>query len=370
MAKDRHLWAQNYDRNLDDVFEVQSDVAKQVADALKVRILSPEQERLEKRPTENTTAYALYLKGRYLWNKRRIEDVKKAAQLFEQAVAEDPSFALGYVGQADCCMILRDNWGIDLEANLRRGRELIVKALELDPTLAEAQATEGCLLGQDYHFQESELELKKAIGLKPSYSMAHMWYSQALVCQLRWDEALDEIEKAVELDPLAPIVNNNHGFFYYFRRNYPRAVEILTRVVELNPDFVASHGGLAMSYGKMKKFLDMRRELDCYFELIKGSFPLARLGVDASAAVMEDDRQRLKELMPELERHFTEAGLGALDMAIGYIQLGETDKGFEWLERSYSRREAPLGFVRADPFFDTIRSDPRYLDLLKRLGLG
>jgi len=204
VAGDRHLWAQNYDKELDDIFEVQSDVAKQVADALRVRILSPEMERIEKKPTESTTAYALYLKGRYHWNLRGIDDIKKAMEYFELAVHEDPGFALGYVGQADCCLILRNNWGIDRAGNLEKAEALVAKALELDPGLAEAHATRGLMLLQEYSLRQAEGELRKAIELKPSYAMAHMWYFLLLTGRLQWEEALEQIEKTLELDPLSP----------------------------------------------------------------------------------------------------------------------------------------------------------------------
>jgi adenylate cyclase len=161
VAGDKHLWTQNYDRNLDDVFEVQSDVAKQVADALRVKILTPEMKRIEKKPTENTTAYTDYLKGRYLWNKRGIEDLKQALESFVKSVKEDPGFALGYVGVADCRLLLRNNWGLDRDANLETARTMVAKALELDPTLAEAHTTKGMVLESDYDFKQAEEEYRR-----------------------------------------------------------------------------------------------------------------------------------------------------------------------------------------------------------------
>ena len=184
---------------MDDVFAVQTDVAKQVADALRVRILTPEKERIEKKPTESTIAYTLYLKGRFLWNKRGIDDLKEAAGCFEQAVKEDPTFALGYVGIADCAGLLRNNWGIDPKGNLEKAKMMAARALELDNGLGEAHATKGLILWQEYDLQRAEGEFKRAIELKLSYASAHQWYSSVLLAQLRWDESLKQIEKAVEL---------------------------------------------------------------------------------------------------------------------------------------------------------------------------
>ena len=210
VADDRHIWAQNYDRTLDDVFAVQSDVARQVAEALKVRILSPEMARLEKRPTESSEAYSLYMKGRFLWNKRGLVDIRGALKYFEQAVAEDQSFALGYAGQADCYVLLKNNFNIEPERNLELANKMVAKAVELDPDLAEARATKGLILNSQFRLVEAEREFKRAIELKPGYATAHQWYNQLLLTTRRWEEALREIGKALELDPLSPIIITNH----------------------------------------------------------------------------------------------------------------------------------------------------------------
>jgi TolB-like protein/TPR repeat protein len=376
VANDRHLWAQNYDRNLDDVFEVQSDVAKQVADALRVRILSPEKERIEKKPTESTEAYTLYLKGRHFWNLRgvgsqgeTVENVKSALRCFEQAVAVDPRFALGYVGQADCCHKLGGELRVEVEANSRRAEEMVGKALELDPELAEAHATRGLWLDTEYRFKEEESEYRKAIELKPSYAVVHNWYYLLLCDELRWDEALEQIEKALELDPLSPVFNGNLASFYYWKRDYGRALELFRRAIELGVS--GEHFSVAHIYGRTKMFADMKREWAAWVELEQGSSPHARTYADFYIAYYENDTQRCRKLLPELEAHFgKEMGLHAYEIAAAYFCLGENDKGFEWLERSYSRREYFLVGIKLYPQFDGVRSDPRYIDLLKRLGLS
>jgi TolB-like protein/Tfp pilus assembly protein PilF len=367
VADDEHLWAQNYDRNLDDVFEVQSDVAKQVADALKVKILSSEKERIERKPTDSTTAYTLYLKGRYLWNKRGLEDLKKAAETFEQVVKEDPTFALGYVGAADSYLTLRNNYGIDVDANLERAKRTVTKALELDPGLAEAHATKGLMLRHEYNLRQAEEEFKKAIELKPGYAMAHMWYHIVLLDQLRSDEALEQIQKAVELDPLSPVINIDYGSFYYYRKDYSKALEFFRRSVELG--YVAGHGFEAFAYGKMKMFDDATREVAIWVEHMQGSFPSARVAADAIGAWLKDDRQTLKRLLPEFEEYVRETSLDSYFIASPHFYLGELDKGFEWLERAYSEKLPSLMDIQWDDNFDGIRTDPRYLDLLRRLGL-
>jgi len=372
VAGDKHLWAQNYDRNLDDVFEVQSDVARQVADALRVKILSPEKERIEKKPTESTAAYTLYLKGRYLWNKRGLGDLNDARKYFEEAVKEDARFAPAYVGVADCCRILRTDWGVDRDANLEKAKSMVAKALDLDPRLAEAHATKGSLLFDEYNCSQAEEEFRKAIELKPSYASARQWYLWVLMVQRRWGEALEQIEKALELDPLSAILNLNYAGYFYNRRDYARAVEPIRRAVELGLSY--GHLQLADVYGRMKMYDDMRREYAKHVEISKGSFPRVRTYADVMIAFYEGDKQAVRRLLPELEAALRENVSGAYGLQavlIGelYISLGEKDKGFEWLELSYSRREGYLPFITIDREMDEVRTDPRYLDLLKRLGL-
>ncbi|HYC12411.1 MAG TPA: hypothetical protein VEC02_07135, partial [Nitrososphaerales archaeon] len=371
VARDRHLWAQNYDKNLDDIFEVQSDVAKQVADALRVRILSPERERIEKKPTESTSAYTLYLKGMHYFNLRYMhsageskENVKTALRFFEQAVAEDPRFALGYVGQAGCHDVLGHTYDVEREANLKRYEELITKALELDPELAEAHASRGLHLDS---FEDAERELKKAIELKPSYAVAHGWYFQWLLAKSKWEEALAQIDKALQLDPLSPQLNVWHAWFYEDRRDYGRALELYKRAIELG--VTGGHAVVAEIYGRMKMFDDMKREFAAWVELEQGSWSFARTYADFYTAYYENDRQTCRRLLPELEAHFgKEMGPDASQVARAYFCVGDNDKGFEWLERSYSRKEG--GDITHWPELDGLRNDPRYLDLVKRLDLG
>ena len=236
VAGDRHLWAQNYDRTLDDVFEVQSDVAKQVAEALRVRVLSPERERIEKKPTESTVAYTLYLKGRSLWNERRLEGLKKAMEYFELAVREDPSFALGYVGQADCALYLRGHFLIDPERNLSKAKEMAERALNLDPALAEAHATLGGVYQAEYDDRRAEEEFRRAIELKPSYATARYWYSQLAARLWKWDEALKQSEKAEELDPLSPMTTLVHSHCLLALGRKEESLRVLESAERLNPD--------------------------------------------------------------------------------------------------------------------------------------
>ena len=377
---EQHLWAQSYDRNLDDVFAVQTDIAKQVSDALKVKILEAEIDGIDRKPTESTEAYTLYLRGRYHFNRRGVEDIVKASEYFGKAVREDERFALGYVGLADCYAVL-SNLGIDSGANHQKAKTAVAKGLELDEDLAEAHATRGLIFVHEFSLGEAEEEFRKAIELKPSYAPAHHWYFRLLLGKERWDEALKQIERAVALDPFSQIINLNHAHYYRRRGDYDKALELYKKAVELDPNFAMAHYDLAVIYGMMKRSADMRREAKIAIERgareAKIAVGLGRAPyhrpvkiLDVLVAYFDDDKEKVGKLLPELEANFGEPlAISALQAAGLHFYLGENEKGFEWLEKSYSRKEDDLLYIRTDELFDGIRDDPRYQNLLKRIGL-
>jgi len=364
---DRHVWAQSYDRSLDDVFAVQTDIAKQVSEALRIRIPSKELDRMERRPTASTEAYSLFLRGRYFLNRRGIEDLIKARDYFEQAIREDPNFALAYVGLADSREVLA-GWDRDPGENREKARLAVARALELDQGLAEAHATQGLLLRSDLSLREAEDELRKAIRFKPSYAFAHMWYGQLLIGLLRWDEAFEHVEKALELDPLSQMISRAYARYHELKRDYPKAVELYKKAVELDPNLATTHFELARVYNEMKMFEEGKREMEVGFGLHQMvSPPLKRS--EAMTAYWQKDKETVRRLLPELEAHVGEPLIDELLIAGLYFFLRELDKGFEWLEKSYARKDAGLIFIRVDEQFDDVRSDPRFSNLVTRLGL-
>jgi serine/threonine-protein kinase len=282
-------------------------------------------------------------------------------------VHEDPSFALGYAGQADCAILLND-WNIDREENLAKAKAMAERALQLDPAVAEAHTTMGLVYRSGYDLLRAEEEFRKAIELKPSYATAHQWYSFVLRDELRLDEDLKESEKAVELDPLSGIIIQNLGIYYWTRRDFSKAVEKFKMAVELGLE--DAHGGLVWVYGMMKMYDRMDKEAEAYARYMQGIFPRIRTYIDAVRAYLKGDKETVRRLLPELEAHPKEAGTDATLVADFHFFLGDVDEGFEWLERGYSNRENTLLNIRWDWFLDGVRTDPRYLDLLKRLGLG
>ena len=367
---DRHVWTHSYDRNLDDVFGVQTDIAKQVSDALRVKILAPEIERIERKPTESSKAYGLYLHGRYHLNKRGLDDITRAREYFAQAVKEDARFALGHVGLADCHELLAANFAIETTANHEKAKIEVATALELDEDLAEAHATRALVIADDYDFKGAEREYKRAIELKPSYATAHHWYFRLLRVESRWDEALEQIEKAVELDPFSQIINLNHAEYYDSRREYDKALELSKKTVELDPNFATAHFQLAQIYAKMKMLDDAKRECKIGIELMQRVFPKTLKRIEAFLAFIGDDREEVRRLLPGLEASLGETlGASASEVAGYHVYLGDVDVGFDWLEKSYSRKEPGLLDVTFDPTFDSVRNDPRYQNLVKKIGL-
>ncbi len=367
---DKHLWAESYNRELKDIFEIQTGIARQVADALRVRIRPSVSERIEEKPTSNTGAYTYYLKGRYYWNKGTLEDVKRAAGLFESALQEDPKFALGYVGLGDCYQRMTSKFGLEVERNRGEAKRMVARALELDPSLAEAIATRGLSLFFDFDLRGAEEEFRRATDLKPSYASAHQWYSQLLIAQQRWDEALAHIEKACELDPFSQIICLVHTFYYEAKRDYPAGLEFAKRAVELNPDDPSSHIELAWFYGKAKLMDEARREAEAGVWMAEGSFPYAQKGAAAMLAYLEGDKEKVRALLPALKGHIGKTYTAIRFIADLHFYLGENDEGFEWLERSWAEREFDLFYLRSNEFLDGVRNDPRYIRLLDRLGLG
>jgi adenylate cyclase len=268
VAGDKHLWAQNYDRNLDDVFAVQSDIAKQVAESLRVRVLPNEERSIKRIPTTSTDAYSLYLKGRHFWNERTKEGMRKAIDYFRRSLAIDPSFALGYCGLADCYHLLAFNHNEDPRTNFALARENAEKALKLDENLAEAHLTladrDLSSPAFDLNFAKGEAELRKAIELKPSYSTAHQWYYYILMARGDSVRAEAEIKRALELDPVSLIINANYADFLLQTKQYDLALEQYQRVVEMYPESPLAHKVMLDYYFARSSREEFDREFEAW----------------------------------------------------------------------------------------------------------
>ena len=238
---EEHLWSSHYDKNLDDIFAVQSEIAEKVAGELKVQLLDSEKKTLEKKPTRDITAYTFYLKGRYLWNERNKESLEKAIKYFEEAIRMDSRFALAYAGLADSYIVLMDHGHLPRSEVFPKAKEAAKKALELDETLAEAHTSLATILGREWDWRGAEEEYAKALGINPNYATAHHWYSIHLLDTGRVDEAIRELKIAEELDPLSPMIHAYAGNVYLCARKYDIALAEFDKALELDPNFVSAH---------------------------------------------------------------------------------------------------------------------------------
>ena len=370
VANGSQLWGGQYHRKAMDVFALQEDLSKEISGRLRLRLTGEEKQRLTKRYTENTEAYQLYLKGRYLWNKRTEEGFRKGIEFFQQASQKDPSYALAYSGLADCHSLLAVWDFVPPKQSYPRAKEAALKALELDDTLAEAHASLAMIKTYyDWDWSGAEKEFRRAIELNPSYATAHMWYGEALGWRGRLEEAIAEEKRALELDPLSLIVNLVVADQFYLAREYDQAIEQYRKTLELDPNFVPAHWGLGGAYLQKSMYKEATTEFEEALGISPGNtLALAGLGHAYGVAGRRAGAQKVLEQLSELSK---QEYISAVYRATIYVGLGEKNKAFEWLEKAYEDRSigGVVYGIKVDPVYDPLRSDPRFADLLPRVGL-
>ncbi len=368
VKSDRHLWSESYDRDLDDIFAIQSDIAQQVADALKVQLLTRERQGIQRKATESVDAYTLYLKGRYYWNERTEEGTKTASRYFEEATKKDPKFALAYVGLADCYNIFSDyGWMRPSEA-LPKAKSFAMKALEINDKLAEAHASLGlALYNRDWDFDAAEREFKRAIELNPNYATAHQWYGIFLVFMRRDLEAYDRVKRASELDPLSPIISVNLGNVMFQLGRRTEAIELNKKAIEASPNFAPAHFWLSLAYLQSSMLEKAEEEMRKAINLAPETQDWkAILGFIYRVSGRPSDAKRIfEEVISQSKRVYT----SPVGMATAYFAVGEDDKAFGWLEKAYSERSPDLLYFAIFWWAEKIRSDPRWLSLERKMGL-
>jgi eukaryotic-like serine/threonine-protein kinase len=367
---EKHLWGDTFDRQLADIFEVQSEVAQQITGALKLALSPEEKERVEKKATGDVEAYNNVLLGRFHANKWAEADVLKGIEYFQAAIAKDPGYAVAYAGLADAYELLSIGFSSKPPAEyLTQAKGMALKALEMDDSLAEAHTALAYArwLG-DLDWVGAEKEFKRALELKSSYVMAHEWYAEYLVSLGRNDEAVAEIKKAQQLDPLAVPVTRAAGWVLYFARRYPEAEEELRKALAMNADFLGARLVLWWVQVVQQEFdeaiADIKREMDK--PGLKTVKKLMLAYVNAAAG----NRDEASGLLWELEAKLVSESRLALMAAMVYAALGEKDRAFERLQLAFQIREPGLLFLKVAPWAEPLRSDPRYGALLERLGLG
>jgi eukaryotic-like serine/threonine-protein kinase len=368
-ATDTHLWARQYETDLRDVLTLQSQVARAIADEIRIQLSPHERSRLAVGRPVNPGAYETFLKGRHFWYKRSPDALKKAVEYLQQAVASDPGFALAHAGLADGYVSLGwDLFGLAPPSETYpQAKQAAQKALELDPNCGEAHAAAGWIAaGFDWDWTAAERAFKRAIELQPQYGPVHIWYSHFLRAMDRTEESLAESRRALECDPLGLVLNMHLGWHHIYSRRYDRAVEQLLKTLELDRTFITAHMFLGQAYELLGAFSDSIAHYEKAVELSQRHAPyLAELGHGQAAAGRRADAMAtLDELIQLSSRQY----VSARGIAEIYLALDDRGNAFSWLEQAFSQRNGWLIHMRENPRYDRIRSDPRYLNLIRRLN--
>jgi TolB-like protein/Tfp pilus assembly protein PilF len=367
-STEEQLWADKYDREMQNVFGLQSEIAQQVANALEVQLRGADTRAIGKAQTRDTGAYTLYLRGRFHWNTRSEDGTNKAVKCFEEAIARDPEYALAHVGLADCYAMLGLYGYRRPHTVYPLAKEEVTKALSIDEDLAEAHASMGEVMMQYfYEWDRARDELDQALKLNPSYATAHLWKSTYFATQGRLDEAIAECRAAEELDPLSMIISTELGRTLYFAGRYDDAVVQYKKSLEIDSSFAIAHKGLAEVYAKQSQFDLSLEEAEKAIALSKRSvFILDDLGYIHALAGHRADAERV---LSELDDLSTETYIPAYGRAAIYAGLGDADKAMEWLEKAYEERNFSA-WLKVDPVFGPLRSDLRFRALLTKLGVN
>jgi len=360
------IWGEQYQRATADIFDIQKEMAREISDALRVQLTSEQEESLTKQFTTSSEAYAAYLKGRYHWNRRTEEAIRQAIVYFEEAIREDPSYALAYSGFADSYNLL--GWYYESPRTaLPQARAAAERALELDDRLGEAHASLAWIKAfYDWDFAKAEQEFLRAIELNPTYETAHHWYSGYLVMIGRYDEAIEQTRKAAELDPLSRIINMAYGERLAYGGRLEEGAEELRKSLELDPNWALGHLGLGRNYELRGLFSEAIPHYEKAFELDDSSYGLGDLGHAYGKSGRVNEAHAVLERLEEMAKS---RYVAPLERAYVYAGLGNLDRSFEWLEKAYEEREGNLLFARVFPIGKDIEHDPRFSDLMRRIGL-
>ena len=366
---DSHLWAEKFDRNLADIFAVESEIATKIADTLQAKLTGSEKQAIAARPTENSEAHQLYLKGRYFLSRRTEEGLKKSVEFFNQAIDKDSGYALAYSGLADSNMYLLKLAflrGLSRKESYERAKAAATKALELDENLAEAH-TSLALVKMEYEWEwaSSEGEFKRAIQLNPGFAEAHHQYSHYLTAMGRSSESLAESLRALELDPLSLVLNGHLAWHYLYARQYDQAIQQCQKTAELDRNYPETADFRGLAYEQKGMYREAIAELQMAVNL-SGNSPHIKAELGHAYAIAGETTPAL-DILDELKRESTETHISSYDIAVIYIGLGRKDQALEALENAYQERSEWLRYVKVDPRLDPLRGDPRFEKLANQV---
>jgi TolB-like protein len=361
---DAHLWADTYDRKLTDIFAVESEIAKAIADTLQAKLTGREAATLSARPTENSAAHELYLKGRFFWNKRDTNDLQKALGYFQQASNEDPNYALAWSGIADVYVLLPLFGGANPADAYPKAKEAANKAVALDPNLAEPHAALG-LIGNifDFDFALSLREFEKAIAFNPNYATAHHWFGNSLLeCIGDFERSIVELKRALELDPLSMAINVDLGVSYYFAGQYQEGIAQTRKALDLDSNSYYAHYNLGQLLEVSGDLPGAISEYKKSVALDTDPYPLALLG---HAEALNRNREEALKILQQLavsKRYVADYSVGLI-----YLGLGDKNQAMDWFEKSFAKRQPDLNTIRFDPLLRLLHGDPRFEQLAEKI---
>jgi TolB-like protein/Tfp pilus assembly protein PilF len=366
-ATDTHLWADTFDRKLTDIFAVESEIAKTIAETLQAKLTGSEQHAIAARPTQNTEAYQLYLKGRFFWNKRTGQNLNKAADYFNQAIAADPAYALAYVGLSDSYLLMPLYGAGTPQDCYPKAKAAAEKALQLDNASAEAHTSRAQIFCYyDLDFKQAIQEFQRAIELNPNYPTGHQWYgSSALAAVGRFDEAITQVKRAIELDPLSLVINTDMGNTYYRARRYDEAIDQMRKTVEMDPGFYYVHWNLGSALAARG---DLSAAIEEYLKARALNDDPSMLGLLAHAYAISGNRNEAMKIRDQLEALAKQRYVSAYTFTLVYLGLGDKEMALRWLEKAYQDRAGDsLRFIKVDPLLDALHGDPRFEELVEKI---
>ena len=361
------LWGEQYDRKMSDLLATQREIAREIVEKLRLKV-SGDEKGLAKHYTESNEAYQLYLKGRFYWDKRTGEALKKAIEYFDQAIEKDPGFALAYAGLADCYVVPAIL--LPPREAMPKAKAAAMRALELDETLAEAHTSLGRVLAAyEWNWTSAEKEFKRAIELNPRYATAHQWYGGFLEATGRRNEAIAERKRAQELDPLSLVINFELGLAFFYSRDYDKAIEQFQKTLELDQNFPPPHVFLPAAYEQKGMYSEAMAEFKKAIPQRGGpEWSLRKGGLGRLYAILGKKNEARTEL-DELKQLAAQEYVPATSIALIYASLGEKDEAFAWLEKGYEEHAFQMQWLGVEPRWDSLRSDSRFADLVRRVGL-
>jgi serine/threonine protein kinase/tetratricopeptide (TPR) repeat protein len=363
-----HIWSEKYDRELDDIFAIQDEISLAIVDKLKVRLLGAEKSALVKRHTDDQEAHNLYLKGLYFWNRRLEGGMKLAMDHFQQTIEKDPDYALAHVGVADTYNISGFFGFFPPKEAFPKALAAAEKALEIDDKLGEAHASLAWFYAfHEWDWSAAENEFKRAIELDPNYATAHEWYGIYLFAMGRFDEGIAETERARDLDPLSPIINALVGVAYYFARRYEESIKNHRKTLELDPNFLLTNTWIVLAFvanGMCESVVRTIRGVEA--SAVEHAYTLGYFGFAYGACGQEEDALRMLDILSELAKKRYVSPVHRANILLG---LGRTDEAFDLLENAYVERNPMLVLTKTAPFFESILSDTRCVELLRKIGL-